>query len=54
MLVFKVLLKGFLEGDEASMLGAFLFVGRNLKKLAKFAKKIENVSIELVFFFKLR
>ena len=25
MLVFKVLLKGFLEGDEASILGAFFF-----------------------------
>ena len=31
MLVFKVLQKGFLEGDEASMLGAFFCLDGNLK-----------------------
>ena len=52
---FKVLLKGFLEGDEASILGAFFFLfGRNLKKLAELAKTLKKVSIELVFLKKLR
>ena len=50
MLVFKVLLKGFLEGDEASIWGAFFLFGRNLRKLEKVSEVSKKVSIELVVF----
>ena len=36
---------------EASISKASKFFSRNLKKLAKLAKKLEKVSIEFVFYF---